>query len=164
MKIHRLILYVMIVVIAAPPLLLGLLSALSRRSKPPGIVDGRLAPCPKKPNCVCSEPFDDTENSVLPIRFSGTTEDALVQLREAIVAEGGAISEEATEYLAATFESRLFRFIDDVEFRIVPDESIAHVRSASRVGYSDLGANLKRVEAIAKRLELRKLSGSQDKL
>ncbi|PZO25782.1 MAG: DUF1499 domain-containing protein, partial [Betaproteobacteria bacterium] len=41
-----------------------------------------------------------------------------------------------------------FGFVDDVEFRIDQGSGLLHVRSASRVGYSDLDANRKRVEQI----------------
>lgn len=51
-------------------------------------------------------------------------------------------------YLHAEFTSALFRFVDDVEFLIDPDAKQIHFRSASRVGYSDLGANRRRMEAI----------------
>jgi len=53
-------------------------------------------------------------------------------------------------YIHATFTSRLFRFVDDVEFYF-PDEPVLHVRSASRVGYSDLGADRRRIEDIRNR-------------
>jgi uncharacterized protein (DUF1499 family) len=45
------------------------------------------------------------------------------------------------------FTTRLFRFKDDVEFYIDADEGQVHFRSASRVGYSDMGANRKRYQA-----------------
>jgi len=61
---------------------------------------------------------------------------------------GGKIQEEHDGYLWATFTSRVFRFVDDVEFRMVPSDGIIHVRSGSRVGYSDLGVNRKRVEKL----------------
>jgi uncharacterized protein (DUF1499 family) len=61
---------------------------------------------------------------------------------------GGKIQEEHDGYLWTTFTSRLFRFVDDVEFRMVSTDGIIHVRSASRVGYSDLGVNRRRVEKL----------------
>lgn len=51
-------------------------------------------------------------------------------------------------YLHGEFTSAIFRFVDDVEFYINAQESVIHFRSASRVGYSDLGANRKRMEEI----------------
>jgi uncharacterized protein (DUF1499 family) len=51
-------------------------------------------------------------------------------------------------YLHAEFRSPVFRFTDDVELLQEREEQLFHIRSASRVGYSDLGANRKRVERI----------------
>jgi len=43
--------------------------------------------------------------------------------------------------------------MDDVEFLLDDGTKTIHIRSASRVGYSDLGVNRKRVEAIRARFE-----------
>jgi uncharacterized protein (DUF1499 family) len=43
--------------------------------------------------------------------------------------------------------------VDDLEFRLIPEEHIIDVRSASRVGYWDLGANRRRVERIRERFQ-----------
>ena len=51
-------------------------------------------------------------------------------------------------YLHAEFRSRIFGFVDDVEFLVDAGAGAVHVRSASRTGYSDLGVNRKRVEEI----------------
>jgi uncharacterized protein (DUF1499 family) len=61
---------------------------------------------------------------------------------------GGKIEEEHDDYLWTTFTSRVFRFVDDVEFRMVSAAGKIHVRSGSRVGYSDLGVNRRRVEKL----------------
>jgi uncharacterized protein (DUF1499 family) len=39
-------------------------------------------------------------------------------------------------------------FVDDVEFFLDEGANVIHVRSASRLGQSDLGVNRKRVETI----------------
>ena len=56
------------------------------------------------------------------------------------------------DYLYAEYSSALFGFVDDVEFYFPPETHIIHVRSASRLGHSDLGVNRKRIEAIRARL------------
>jgi len=56
-------------------------------------------------------------------------------------------------YLHAEFTSAVFRFVDDVEFLLDDAEKVVHVRSASRVGHSDLGVNRKRVEALREAFE-----------
>ena len=51
-------------------------------------------------------------------------------------------------YLHVEFRSAFFRFVDDVEFLIDTEDQVIHFRSASRVGYSDLGVNRRRMERI----------------
>jgi uncharacterized protein (DUF1499 family) len=63
---------------------------------------------------------------------------------------GARITDSAGPYLHAEFRSRLWGFVDDVEFRVDAAARVIHVRSASRQGYSDLGVNRKRVEALRK--------------
>jgi uncharacterized protein (DUF1499 family) len=64
---------------------------------------------------------------------------------------GGVISRLEDDYLAAMFETTLFRFVDDVELRLDAEAGVIHIRSASRVGRSDLGANRKRVAVLRSR-------------
>ena len=52
------------------------------------------------------------------------------------------------DYLHVEFRSLVFRFVDDVEFYFDDRGKTIHLRSASRVGHSDLGVNRKRVERI----------------
>jgi uncharacterized protein (DUF1499 family) len=54
-------------------------------------------------------------------------------------------------YLYATFTTPLMKYVDDTEFLFMGD-GIVHVRSASRVGHSDLGANAERIERLRKAL------------
>ena len=51
-------------------------------------------------------------------------------------------------YLHAEFKSAVFRFVDDVEFFADEGAGVIQVRSAARVGNSDLGVNRKRLETI----------------
>ena len=118
-------------------------------SNPPKVelVDGKLRPCPESPNCVSSE-SDRTSSRVEPLTFQGLPEKAWNDLKETIRQMGGNIEQEHDGYLWATFTSKLFRFVDDVEFRMVSSDGVIHVRSGSRVGYSDLGVNRRRVEKL----------------
>ena len=111
-----------------------------------GLQDGRLRPCPDRPNCVSSEP--GAPSPVAPLMFSGPPDQAWNRAKSTVEKLGGDIQEDTGTYLRATFTSRIFRFADDVEFRLVPEEGIIHVRSASRLGYSDFGVNRKRVERL----------------
>ena len=54
------------------------------------------------------------------------------------------------DYFRTEFTSRILRFVDDAEFLFDPEAQVVHVRSASRTGYWDFGANRKRVEQIRK--------------
>jgi uncharacterized protein (DUF1499 family) len=66
---------------------------------------------------------------------------------------GARIKTVQERYIHAEFTSFLFRFVDDVEFLLDDGSKTIHVRSASRVGYSDLGVNRRRVEAIRSRFD-----------
>lgn len=129
------------------PLLSGLLSC---SSTPPAgkLIDGHLRPCPDRPNCVSSD--NGADDPVPPISFSSSPEQAWQIMQTVIEGLGGKISERRPTYLWATFRSRFFRFVDDVELRMDPEKKIMHIRSGARVGYADFGVNRKRVETIRK--------------
>jgi uncharacterized protein (DUF1499 family) len=84
----------------------------------------------------------------MPISFKSSPQEAWQIMQTVIEERGGKINDRRPTYLWATFTSRLFRFVDDVELRLEPEEKIMHIRSGSRVGYADFGVNRKRVEAI----------------
>jgi len=46
-------------------------------------------------------------------------------------------------------------FVDDVEFMADPAAGLVHVRSASRLGLSDLGVNRDRIETLRSALSAR---------
>lgn len=112
-----------------------------------GLANGRLKPCPDKPNCVCSE-YGTATAFIEPFSIEGLTNKTWSKVKDAIRELGGTIREESEEYLWAIFKTRFFRFVDDVELRLDEENGVIHVRSASRIGYSDLGVNRERVEAI----------------
>ena len=114
-----------------------------------GVHDGKLAPCPASPNCVSSQ-STDKDHAVEPIRFSGTPAEAMADLKKVLSGMPRARIVTATDaYLHAEFTSALFRFVDDVEFWFDASAKTVHLRSASRVGYSDLGVNRKRIEDLS---------------
>lgn len=106
-----------------------------------------LAPCPERPNCVSSQATKPSAR-VEPLRFADSPAAAWARLRQAVAAVGGRIEGEDEGSLRATFTSRIFRFVDDLECRLVAGSGLIQVRSASRVGYWDLGANRRRVERL----------------
>jgi uncharacterized protein (DUF1499 family) len=105
-------------------------------------------PCPDRPNCVSSL-ATDTRHFIEPLHFTDEPGKAWARLkavlqqqpRTRIVAEQG-------DYLRAECRSLVFRFVDDVEFVMQPQQQQIQVRSASRTGYSDLGVNRRRVERL----------------
>ena len=105
-----------------------------------------LAPCPDKPNCVCSEYIEDIQHFIAPLTISSKKSPrAMEYIKISIISLGGQIQTENNAYLAATFSSSFFGFIDDVEFRIDAENELIHIRSAARSGHSDFGVNKKRV-------------------
>ena len=70
------------------------------------------------------------------------------------------IIEKRDTYIYAEFRSRWLGFVDDVEFLLDPAARLIHVRSASRLGYSDLGVNRARVEQIRDAMAGDTISGS----
>jgi len=105
---------------------------------------GVLRPCPGAPNCVCSE---GESASIEPLAYTGDGQAAFRSLLdwlelqphvELVTVEAG--------YAHAVYRTPLLGFRDDLELRLDEASSVIQVRSASRVGYSDLGANRRRVE------------------
>lgn len=113
-----------------------------------GVSSGHLQPCPDSPNCVASQNADE-EHKIDPLVFELSPPEALAKLKKVILEmERTSIIEETDNYLYAEFKSAGMGFVDDVEFYIDAENKVIHVRSASRVGHSDLGVNRKRIEAI----------------
>jgi uncharacterized protein (DUF1499 family) len=112
-----------------------------------GVVAGRLTGCPETPNCVSSDaPPTDPHHVAALADPAGSTWPALIEKVAAM--DGAVLVRSDGDYAHFTFESRLFGFVDDVEFHRRPATGEIAVRSASRVGRGDLGANRKRIAAI----------------
>ena len=107
----------------------------------------RFAPVPNKPNCVSSRAdASDRQHYIEPLTGTLAAAKAWITSQPRTV-----IVEEDDGFLHATFRTRFFGFVDDVHLEVEGEQ--LHVRSASRVGYGDLGVNRKRVEALRKALE-----------
>ena len=113
-----------------------------------GVNDGKLKPCPGTPNCVSSQ-SDKAQEKIAPLPAV-----ALAEVKKVVESmERTTIIEETDNYLYAEFKSKLMGYVDDVEFYLDPTENVIHVRSASRLGKSDLGVNRARVEEIRAKLQ-----------
>ena len=118
-----------------------------------GITDGKLAPCPKSPNCVSTQ-VSDKKHIIKPLKYSSTLKEAKLKILDIIESlKRTKIINETENYIHAEFRTRTFKFVDDVEFYFDDTEKIIHFRSASRVGWSDMGVNRKRMEKIRKLYE-----------
>ncbi|TVR29500.1 MAG: DUF1499 domain-containing protein [Balneolaceae bacterium] len=98
-------------------------------------------PCPDSPNCVIHSVEFNLDAKTL---FSA----ASTVLEEMNPYKLNADSHSLQ--IEAVFRIPVFRFKDDLEIVIdsKPSGSIFHIRSASRVGHSDLGVNRRRVHRI----------------
>ncbi|MDH5408783.1 MAG: DUF1499 domain-containing protein [Gammaproteobacteria bacterium] len=124
-----------------------ILSIASRKQPELGLVNNQLQACPSSPNCVCSE-FSAGDAYINPLEYSIARKDVWQDIKTVIKSTGGEILQGDEQYLHAIYVTPLMRYVDDVEFRLDMDHHVIHIRSASRVGRSDMGANRKRVERI----------------
>ncbi|MBD6617075.1 DUF1499 domain-containing protein [Komarekiella sp. 'clone 1'] len=117
-----------------------------------GVSNGKLAPCPNSPNCVSSQSSDAT-HQIAPL-ITSNPEGAIATLKGIIQSlPRTKIITESQDYLYAEFKSALMGFVDDVEFYLDRKANVIHVRSASRLGQSDLGVNRQRIETIRANLK-----------
>ena len=119
-----------------------------------GVTNGKLAVCAATPNCVNSQaPASDSQHAIVPLTMSGELATTITNLKQVIQAMPDTnIIKETNNYLYVEFTSKLMKFVDDVEFYFDNDSKIIQVRSASRLGESDLGVNRQRIEAIRSKL------------
>jgi len=120
-----------------------------------GVKQGKLAQCPSTPNCVSSQ-RENPEHYIAPLVYQqSNVSETMTKLKEAISNQPRTqIIAQSDNYLYAQFTSRWFGFVDDVEFYFNPDQpGVIEVRSASRLGESDLGVNRQRIEMLREYLE-----------
>jgi uncharacterized protein (DUF1499 family) len=107
-----------------------------------------LPSCPNSPNCVSSQAADG-DHFIAPFTIKGKPEDAFAVLKNALTGQSRTVITQASDNtLHAEATSLIFRFVDDVDAILDKDAGMIHIRSASRVGYSDFGVNRKRVEGL----------------
>lgn len=127
-----------------------------------GVYGGRLKACPDSPNCVSSQAVD-VGHRIKPLEFTGDPGQALARLKQILVRRNDtSIIEERPGYLRVEFHTVLF--VDDGEFLLDDQRRLIHARSASRLGYSDLGKNRKRMEEIRRQfLETPSTTSAEEK-
>jgi uncharacterized protein (DUF1499 family) len=138
----------------------SLLSACAgERPQTLGVRNGQLSPCPSSPNCVHSQGSND-KHSIAPLSFNGGPVLAWQDLRALLTARTDtSIVAEEPNYLRVEFRTTFF--IDDGEFLLNEEGRQIEMRSASRVGYSDLGKNRARLEEIRRGLEKERSSSGK---
>lgn len=111
---------------------------------------GKLKAPPSKPNCVSSQA--DSGYAKIAAFDAGNDPAATWEKLKGLVAAEADIIKSSDDYLYAEYTSKLMGYVDDVEFLLLPDQGVIHFRSASRLGYSDMNANRKRMESLRSRL------------
>ncbi len=120
----------------------------SSRPNDMGVKNGTLTSCPASPNCVVSQGADE-EHAIAPIAYSTDRATARQNLIDILgVVPRTQIIEQRDDYILAESESRLMGFVDDSEFYLPAGEKVIQMRSAARLGESDLGVNRRRLEQI----------------
>jgi len=145
---------------AAPAVIAGalfLLTGCSTMTRPElELTDqGTLPACPSSPNCVSSDapPADDTHH-IEPLRVASDPQAGWQRLVAHLESDSSyTIVERRDDFIQAEARTRILRFVDDVLFQLRPDEGVIAMRSSSRVGYSDLGKNRRRLEAVRSAVE-----------
>jgi len=124
-----------------------------------GVHAGRLKPPSETANSVSSQAFlwsghaqrQQAQIAPLPLRGDGAA--TIARLQALLQGQPGVtIVDHRDDYLYVRCETRLMKFVDDVEFWYDAGSGVIQVRSASRVGRSDFGLNRRRIEELRTRL------------
>lgn len=128
-----------------------------------GVRDGRLKAPSTTPNSVSSQAGlwqghpRQQEAAIAPLPLlNGDGAATMARLQALLSARADVrLVSVRGDYMLAEFTTRLMRYTDDVEFWLDPVNGVVQVRSASRLGESDLGANRQRIEALRLQLAAR---------
>jgi uncharacterized protein (DUF1499 family) len=130
--------------------LIGLWGCGASKPKDLGMNNGQFKPCPSSPNCVSTQAdTSDEEHYMAPIPYQGSRESAQKKIM-AVIDEmpRTKVLKDKENYIHVTFTTRIMRYVDDVEFYLPADDKLIHFRSASRLGYSDMGKNRERMNTV----------------
>jgi len=107
-----------------------------------------LSGCDNLMNCTSST-ATNKKNHTDAISYSGASEGLMDKIAAVITTQAGTnIETLQPNYLHATYKTKLLGYTDDLELLLDEATGVLHVRSASRIGQSDLGANRKRIDAL----------------
>lgn len=124
-----------------------------------GVNQGKLKAPSLTPNSVSSQAdlwpghVQQAYARVAPLSVAGPPDAVMARVKAAVEATPGAVVVKADgDYLYAQVSTPLMQYTDDLECWFDRAAGVVQVRSASRLGRGDLGANRKRVEALRARL------------
>ncbi|MCT4661522.1 MAG: DUF1499 domain-containing protein [Tissierellales bacterium] len=114
-----------------------------------GVNNGKLAKMPSSPNAVSSQAKTE-EKQVAPLLYIEDKSKSKLKI-ESIIGEyqSAEIITNTENYIHVVFSTSKMRFKDDVEFYFDDENKVVHYRSASRIGYSDMGMNRARYDEVA---------------
>lgn len=113
-----------------------------------GVVDGKLSTLPSSPNAISSQ-TDRTDRQVAPLPFIEDLQASKSRLITVLQNDVSmTIVTENEIYIHAISTTPTLGFRDDLEFYFDENNQVIHLRSASRVGYSDGGLNRRRYEQL----------------
>jgi uncharacterized protein (DUF1499 family) len=148
--------FVVFLSLAAAFVLAGQLGFLN--GEPPadlGVRNGRLKPPSATPNSVSSQAVFYPDHpqrvyaTIAPLSFTGDADQAMQKLASMLKAnERTVLVTQQPDYLYAQCSTPLLQFTDDVEFWLDRAAGVIQLRSASRLGHGDLGANRARIEKL----------------
>lgn len=147
----QIVLIILFVLIAIRPLLIYTNSRFIH-SKAKGVIEGSLAKCSVRPNCYCiNYSYGDTASDTEKLHDIASQHwKVLLEAVECLPRSTIVTAED--HYIHCESRSFYFGFIDDIELLHNEQDSRICFRSESRVGYSDLGVNKRRIEKLVREL------------
>jgi uncharacterized protein (DUF1499 family) len=154
-----LILFLLAIAVLALALLIAGQLGLLRGKAPAdlGVKDGKLKRISKTENSVSSQAdlWPDSPRldyaRIAPFKITGDGSAEMAKIADALKAmPRTVIVKQEPGYLYAQCTTALMKYTDDVEFYLDASAGVIHVRSSSRLGQKDFGANRNRIEAIRK--------------
>ena len=113
-----------------------------------GVVNGRLAGCPERSNCLCSQ-SSSPQHHIEAIDLPGSIHAAIPAVRAVLERQQRTkIVTASDDYLHAECTSWLFHVVDDFEFHVDVDSRRLHLRCASRTHHADFGGQRARMEKL----------------
>jgi uncharacterized protein (DUF1499 family) len=152
---------IVLVALVLVAVLAGQLGLLSGRTPDDlGVTDGKLKPPSPTENSVSSQASLYPDHpmrayaEIAPLALNGDGPATMARIAKLLQAMPGVkiVRNTGDGYLYAQCTTRLMKFVDDLELWFDPVHQVVQVRSASRVGRGDLGANRQRVEALRAKL------------